>query len=341
MQPKVSIVIPVYNVEKYLRQCLDSVVNQTLQDIQIICVNDGSPDGSLAILQQYADRDSRIVIIDKPNGGISSARNAAYSHIRGKYTLFVDSDDWIELDLCEKTYRKTEETDAAMTVFFDDRASEKKMRRIAHHVKTTVAEKLLLFDFPTVWSKLWRTSFLLDNKLYFPVGLYFEDNLFNWQAVTLADKIAVLHERLYHHRRNNSSITQTMGEHSLDKVSIFNMIRKYLVQSNFYATYREKFISQKLDVWFRHYRNLPSSLKPRFLVMIRDSLTDDDRTFYRSAPKKRLSNIARLFYAMIEGGTTEAWNFHVAFMMNRLALMPERVVNRWIVRPMRRLREAA
>src|SRR5215469_13757361 len=111
MQPIISIIIPVYNVEPYLRQCLDSVVNQTMRDIQIICVNDGSPDNSRAILQEYANRDSRIEIIDKPNGGQSSARNAAYPHIRGKYTLFVDSDDWIERDLCEKTYRKAEETD--------------------------------------------------------------------------------------------------------------------------------------------------------------------------------------------------------------------------------------
>ena len=104
---------------------MDSVVNQTMRDIQIICVNDGSPDGSRAILQEYADRDSRIEIIDKPNGGLSSARNAAYPHIRGKYTLFVDSDDWIELDLCEKTYRKSEETGAQMTMFFFSKSGRK------------------------------------------------------------------------------------------------------------------------------------------------------------------------------------------------------------------------
>ena len=339
--PKISVVIPVYNVEPYLRQCLDSVVNQTMREIQIICVNDGSPDNSLSILQEYTDKDSRIEIIDKPNGGLSSARNVAYSHIKSKYTLFVDSDDWIELDLCEKAYRKSEETDAPMTLFFDDRTREKKIQRIAPHEKTTVAEKLPLLDFPSACCKLWRTGFLLNYNLYFPEGLVYEDNLVHWQAVTLADKIAVLPERLYHHRRNSSSITQMKGEHSLDYVPIYDKIHKYLIQSKFYADYREKFIATKLDVWFRHYRNLPSALQSRFVAMIRNSLTEDDREFYRSASNKQCKKIARLFYAMIDGGAAEAWNFRIAFTMNKMALMPERAINRWIVRPLRRLREAA
>jgi len=171
---------------------LDSVVNQTLRDIQIICVNDGSPDGSRAILQEYADRDSRIEIIDKPNGGLSSARNVAYPYIKGKYTLFVDSDDWIEPNLCEKTYQKAEITGASMTVFFFRKWKEGKIRLIPSGNKTTIEEKLPLLDFPSACSKLWRTDFLLGNKLYFPEGLVFEDNLVHWQAVTLADKISIV-----------------------------------------------------------------------------------------------------------------------------------------------------
>ena len=99
--PKVSIVIPIYNVEKYLRQCLDSVINQTLKDIEIICVNDGSPDRCEDILKDYAMLDRRIKVINKVNGGLSSARNAALPVAQGEYVFFLDSDDWLSLDCIE------------------------------------------------------------------------------------------------------------------------------------------------------------------------------------------------------------------------------------------------
>ena len=337
MQPKVSIIIPVYNTEKYIEQCLDSVVNQTLRDIQIICVNDGSSDDSCAILQEYADRDSRITLIDRPNGGLSVARNTAYPYIKGKYTLFVDSDDWIKLDLCEKTYKKSEETGAALTVFFDQRRRKKIIQAITPNDKTTLEEKLPLLDIPVVWNKLYRTDFLRGNKLYFPEGLVFEDNLINWQAVTLADKISIVPECLYHYRRNYGSIMQSQGKHTLDVVPIYEKIREYLVASGYYAVYRSKFLSMKLNVWFRHYRNLPVSLQPRYTAMIREVFNDDDREFCRRPQCKK---IVRLFYAMIDGSESDAWNFRVAYAMQSIVRMPELLIRQWIVRPIRRLRAA-
>ena len=103
--PKVSVIIPVYNVEEYLRECLDSVVNQTLKDIEIICVNDGSTDNSLAILEEYAAKDERLRVFTQENQGQSVARNLAMEKARGEYIGFVDSDDWIDLDFYEKLYR--------------------------------------------------------------------------------------------------------------------------------------------------------------------------------------------------------------------------------------------
>jgi len=122
---KVTIVLPVYNVEPYLRQCLDSVVNQTMQDIQIICVNDGSTDKSLTILQEYAARDGRIEIIDQENQGAGSARNAAIPYIRGKYVYFADPDDWLDVKLCEKTYACAEATGADAVFFLSSRTTGK------------------------------------------------------------------------------------------------------------------------------------------------------------------------------------------------------------------------
>lgn len=104
VQPLLSIIVPVYNVEKYLSRCLDSLTNQTLSNIEIICVNDGSTDNSLTILKKYATIDNRIILIDKQNGGLSSARNAGLEIIRGEYFMFVDSDDWLDKQACQESY---------------------------------------------------------------------------------------------------------------------------------------------------------------------------------------------------------------------------------------------
>lgn len=104
VSPKFSIIIPIYNVEDYLSKCLDSVIEQTLMDIEIICVNDGSKDKSLNILQQYSNNDNRIRIISKENGGLSSARNAGLKVAKGDYICFLDSDDYAEPNLCERLY---------------------------------------------------------------------------------------------------------------------------------------------------------------------------------------------------------------------------------------------
>ena len=334
-QPKVTIIIPVYNVEQYLRQCLDSVVYQTIQEIQIICVNDGSPDNSLAILQEYAARDFRIEIIDKPNGGLSSARNAAYPSIKGKYVLFLDSDDWWDLDLCEKTYQKSEVTGAQMTVFFDQEEGGQSKGcmywQIAPEDKTTVEEKITLLGYPGACFKLWRTDFLLGNKLYFPEGLVFEDNFIHWQAITLADRVSVVPEQLYHRRTNLASISRSVGKHVMDIVPIFNKIYEYLLESGYYAAYRDAFLSQRLSAWHHRYNNgIPTSMKSRYIGIIRKSLTGDDREFYRSTLR------ICLFYKMVEGNTTDALKYHFFEVVYWLA----RLFPQWLVMPLKNLLKA-
>ena len=110
--PKVSIIVPVYNVEKYLEKCLDSLVNQSLHDIEIICVNDGSKDDSLDILEKYAKKDSRIKIINKQNQGLSAARNDGLKVAAGEYVGYVDSDDWVDLNFYEKLYESAKKYNA-------------------------------------------------------------------------------------------------------------------------------------------------------------------------------------------------------------------------------------
>lgn len=113
MNPLISLIVPVYNVEKYLERCLDSLIGQTLADIEIICVNDGSQDRSLEILQEYASHDSRIRVFDQANSGVSVARNNALKHVKGKFYMFVDSDDWLDPETCAVAYDYAKQYDAA------------------------------------------------------------------------------------------------------------------------------------------------------------------------------------------------------------------------------------
>jgi glycosyltransferase involved in cell wall biosynthesis len=125
---KVSVIIPVYNVEKYIKKSLESVMNQTLKEIEIICVNDGTKDNSRKIIEEYAQKDERIKIIDKENGGLSSARNAGMEIARGEYLGFVDSDDWIEETMYEKLYEKAKADESQMVICavhkYDDKSKK-------------------------------------------------------------------------------------------------------------------------------------------------------------------------------------------------------------------------
>ena len=123
-----SIIVPVYNVENYLIRCLDSLVNQTLKEIEIICINDGSKDNSLNILEEYAKKDSRIIILNQENAGLSAARNAGMEIAKGEYIGFVDSDDWVDLDFFEKLYiaAKNNDCDIAVADFIREHPTKKK-----------------------------------------------------------------------------------------------------------------------------------------------------------------------------------------------------------------------
>ena len=115
--PQISVVVPVYNVEKYLRECLDSLANQTFEDFEVICVNDGSDDSSLSILEEYASEDERFKIVSQENKGLSGARNTGMNYIKGRYLLFLDSDDWLELNALELLYNHANALNSEMVIF--------------------------------------------------------------------------------------------------------------------------------------------------------------------------------------------------------------------------------
>ena len=287
MQPNVTIILPVYNVEPYLRQCLDSVVNQTMREIQIICVNDGSTDGSPAILEEYAAKDPRIMVINQENQGGGSARNAAFPHIKGKYTYFVDSDDWIELTLCEKTVAVAEKENADMTFFFryGFRKQTPPLQRFleTHDIHEVTFDILVANVSP--WSKLFKSDFILHNNLRFPQyprSITSHDRPFHWEAILCHPKFAVVREYLYHYRENLTSLSHKKTIQIFRYRPVFEIIKNTLDERNLFEKHAETYYREKLKFYYYLFLKpwTPKAEKPRAKEMLKELLAKAE-TDYR------------------------------------------------------------
>jgi len=223
---KISVIVPVYNTAKYLRQCLESLVNQTFSDIEIICVNDGSTDNSAKILEEYP----QIKVITQENKGLSEARNTGIKIAKGEYIGFVDSDDWVDLDFFEKLYNSITKYDADMACATIKRRIKKyRVRYNEEKSYTDLEEKLKVCGLPRssyVWNKLYRTSIVKQNL--FIKNVYFEDILWTPNVIKQSDKIVTVPYTIYHYRVNSNSIVKKCP--SKKKQEDFYNAKKYLIK---------------------------------------------------------------------------------------------------------------
>lgn len=263
-QPLISIIIPVYNVERYLAQCLDSVINQTYRNLEIICVNDGTRDSSGQILEQYAQKDGRIVVIVQENQGLSGARNTGLKHVHGKYIMFVDSDDWIELETCEEAVIAAEKHNADLVMwsyvrefeheskekymFWDDESvfeTEKVKNQLHRRVCGLLGEELRHPEYSnaieTAWGKLYLAEKIIGNKVEFvdtkEIGT--EDALFNLYALGYIKCAVYLRRCLNHYRKTNQgSLTKNYNEKLFERWQrLFGYMRQYIQENNLPAEY--------------------------------------------------------------------------------------------------------
>ena len=218
---KFSVIIPVYNVEAYLRDCLDSVLNQTCADWEAICVNDGSTDGSADILNEYAARESRVKVITQPNGGLSAARNAGIKAAEGEYVLFLDSDDWLEVNALEVLSSNLSGEDMLCFSgrrFFEETGefhpADQLVEKTYESGMAYYNENALLhrdFAFVCVVLRIYKREFLSCHSLQFKEGIFHEDNLFTPFVCYYARKVKVINECLYDYRVRSNSITTTVN----------------------------------------------------------------------------------------------------------------------------------
>jgi len=347
MQPKITIILPIYNVEPYLRQCLDSVVNQTMQDIQIICVNDGSTDGSPAILQEYADKDSRIEIVHQENQGGGSARNAAYPYIKGEYTYFADPDDWLDLTLCEKMFAAAENNEADLVFFSGVHTIGTAFKKYPScfepeffNIRQGASQKFdLLRMFHAPWWKLIKSELLLASDIRFSEGKRpHNDLLAHWKSVVKATKIAILDDSLYYRRFRQNSYQNTFNKSRYIVIDTMAEIEKMLHETGYYETYKKLFFIDKFTRYRYIYSGLPFVLKSPFLQYVRQSLTEEDLALFRITTDAGLmSKRLMLFYKMIDGDLM----FILHYYLSGAISLPERLLRRWVIKPIKNRLKAA
>ena len=253
---KVSIIIPVYNVEKYLAKCLDSIINQTLKDIEIICVNDGSTDNSLEILTDYAISDSRVIIINQKNAGLSAARNTGIDAATGEYIGFVDSDDWVDTNFYENLYNEAVNNQCDIAVAGIIRHYKQQniydLKFINSQISDNLNSKFKLSDTPDcsyVWNKIYKTAKIKEHNLKFPVGKYYEDQYFTPLAFLKSDKLITVPEVFYHYRRHSNSIVKRTKNNAQLKQQVteaFTFMENFITQYNIDTSHCKKVKKYKI-----------------------------------------------------------------------------------------------
>lgn len=259
----ISIIIPVYNVEEYLQQCINSIILQTNQNFELILVNDGSLDKSGDICDSFAKEHSRIKVFHKENGGVSSARNLGIKQSTGEYIWFVDPDDWIAEDALKCLEAIAAEQNPDLVVFSHLKFLENNYKETVIPVeidKTTISDYLTIVRSfrPNVWCYLYKTSLIKDTNAKFPGQSYFEDEIFNMELFKKANSIVQIKNKLYFYReRENSAMTKPFSEERLS--SYINLLRNYKIFAHNF--HQKDFMWKNIFIYVNNVKSGMSELK--------------------------------------------------------------------------------
>ena len=256
LQPKITVVVPIYNVSKYLRQCLDSIVNQTLKEIEIILVNDDSPDPEDDTICKFYERNYQNVIYIKhgKNKGLGGARNTGIEKANAKYITFIDSDDWLELTMLEELYAATEEKKASIgqCYFYDhyQDIGKKKLRRVKQFRK--YPDRMNAINV-LAWNKIYKTDLYKENKIYFPEKIASQDVATMPRLLYYVDKVALVKKPLYNYRANRlGAITSDFKKLLTDLPIVFGVIKNFLVEIDRFEKDRRFFEKRVLKSLIHH-----------------------------------------------------------------------------------------
>ena len=288
---KFSIIIPVYNVENYLEKCLDSVINQTIKDTEIICINDGSTDNSLKILEEYSKKDSRIKIITKENGGQATARNLGIKEAQGEFISFIDSDDFIKEDMLEKLYTKAKNNNLDISMCkiatYDNQTGEIKdnvwyyMLGVFRDFEKDIFNHKDTREFTcniavTPYNKIYKTSLIKDNDILFPEGHIFEDEKFFFDVYLRAKKISIIDEFLYYYRVNRKGSTVDIAKENdySDLIPISKQIRETFKETNNYEDYKHLLNNRLIHLQLARFTQTSPKYKENYFNLMKEDLTE-------------------------------------------------------------------
>lgn len=278
---KVSVLVPVYNVEKYLAACLDSLVNQTLKEIEIICINDGSVDDSLNIISDYARNDGRIVVINKKNSGYGDSMNIGLKKAKGEYIAIVESDDFIELDACEKLYKLAKRYDADIVranyyyhTDSGDEIHESIKEQTLEYPQSIMDDSRILYEAPAIWSAIYRREFLKESHIEFlpTPGASYQDTGFNLKALCMAKRIVYSKEAYLHYRTDNDNSSVKSSKKADYVLKEYVEAEKYLDEMKVPIEIRYMIQAVKFNAFYWNLLRLSNSLMMPFLKKMRANL---------------------------------------------------------------------
>lgn len=284
----VSVIIPVYNAELYLAKCLESVIGQTLKEIEIICVDDGSTDNSVKIIEQYSQSDKRIKLLKQDNKGAGAARNYGLKFAKGKYVHFLDADDWLDFSAYEKTYKIIEETKSDVCVFLYIRYDNKKQTERNVELFKIDSDKYVVTDFKKEYWHFCNTSVVPWNKLYsrkflVRIGAYFDeiicanDRAFYFQVITAASKIVKYPEYLVYYRENNETSLVGSGREKHFDCHLVANSRIFNIGSQFEDDIYKRIVNMNMLDLFTFYTKCSPENKHKNFNLIKDLLKNNLR----------------------------------------------------------------
>ena len=283
---KVSVVIPFYNVEDYLRECLDSIVNQTLEDIEIICVNDGSTDNSLKIAEEFANSDDRIKIFSQENKGASGSRNHGVKKSQGDYIYFMDSDDILELNALEDLYDFSLSNNLDILIFkiiaFNDETGEKSTLKY-YEMPFLKPFNEKVFNYKDLGENALRLAVSPPGKLFkrdlihsieFLEGYIFEDNLYFAEAMLKAERVSFLDKYYYNRRMRQNSVMSSKTIKFADCITIANKIIELFKDENVYEYFKKPIIEMKIATAYNRFSQVDSEYKEEFFQRIKEDFSN-------------------------------------------------------------------
>lgn len=284
----ITVIIPIYNGEKYLKECLNSIFDQTLKNIEVICVNDGSTDNTYSILNEYSMKHENLKIINTKQKGQGHARNIALNIAKGEYIAFVDADDWIDSETLDLLYNKAK-LDNLDLVFFQlinyiDNTKKFVETDLYNHIcfeNHGITENIVfnsenttnfLFEIPVCpVSKLYKREFLENNNLKFPEGILFEDNAFFYNSYLKCKKAGFIKKQLYFRRRHDNSVTQTINYKKFDIVNAVNEIFIVFLYTCNYHTYKKDLINHTFSMLIEWFQKFPLNIQQEFYNYVRQN----------------------------------------------------------------------